>query len=195
MHHARHVLAALGVALFLAPSAARAETVPACTESGIASYYGPGFHGLTTASGEIFDSAAMTAAHPTLPLGTEVEVSREGDDTAIEVTINDRGPYIDDRIIDLSEGAAAALGMIEEGVVPVTVAIYVEDQSDPDVRVALLAAAGGPVRRPGLLRLGGPPSGSDAVDDLCGATASVPADPPRDLSRPPHGPMTLSALP
>jgi len=173
----------------MAPLAGRAGALPACTERGIASYYGPGFHGRPTASGEVFDSAAMTAAHPTLPLGTAVEVQRDGGDVIIEVTINDRGPYIDGRIIDLSEGAAEALGMIDEGIVPVTVAIYLEDQTDPGIRLALLSMEGMAVRRPGLLRLGDLGPAVLPPDRLCPAAEAAPA------AEPDRGPMILTALP
>lgn len=85
-------------------------------EVGEASWYGPGFHGRKTASGEIYDQREMTAAHPTLPLGTEVEVTNLENKKKVEVEITDRGPYVDDRVIDLSKGAAKKLGMKEEGV-------------------------------------------------------------------------------
>lgn len=90
-------------------------------QTGKASWYGPGFHGRKTASGTPFDQHAMTAAHRTLPLGTEVKVTNLQTGRTILVQINDRGPYIDGRIIDLSKRAAAELGMEEAGVVPVKV--------------------------------------------------------------------------
>jgi rare lipoprotein A len=85
-------------------------------EVGKASWYGPGFHGRETASGEIFDQREMTAAHPTLPLGTEAEVTNLENKKKVEVEITDRGPYAKDRAIDLSKAAAQKLGMKEEGV-------------------------------------------------------------------------------
>jgi rare lipoprotein A len=85
-------------------------------EVGEASWYGPGFHGRETASGDIFDQRDMTAAHPTLPLGTEVEVTNLENKKKVEVEITDRGPYVKDRVIDLSKGAAKKLDMKEEGV-------------------------------------------------------------------------------
>lgn len=87
--------------LFLFVSNAEATT-------GIASWYGPGFHGRKTASGERFNQNALTAAHKTLPFGTIVAVTHKG--KTIRVRINDRGPFIKGRVIDLSKAAARALG-------------------------------------------------------------------------------------
>ena len=83
-------------------------------EEALASWYGPGFSGLPTASGESYDPSGFTAAHKTMPLGTELLVSYEG--SAVEVTVNDRGPYVGDRELDLSQGAAEVLGLTEAGV-------------------------------------------------------------------------------
>jgi len=88
---------------------------------GEASYYADEFAGQKTASGEIFNPEAMTAAHRSLPFGTIVRVTRTDETTgrSVEVRINDRGPFVDGRIIDLSKAAARELGMLIEGVVPV----------------------------------------------------------------------------
>jgi rare lipoprotein A len=80
-------------------------------EVGIASWYGPGFQGKRTANGERFDTRALTAAHKTLPFGTRVRVKSLADGKEVVVRINDRGPFIAGRIIDLSRAAAQALGM------------------------------------------------------------------------------------
>jgi rare lipoprotein A len=80
-------------------------------QRGIASWYGPGFHGRKTANGERFDRNAMTAAHRSLPFGTRVRVRLLSQDRAVEVRINDRGPFVPGRIIDLSQAAAQALGI------------------------------------------------------------------------------------
>lgn len=85
------------------------------SEYGIASYYGPGFHGKKTASGEIFNQNALTAAHKTLPLGSYVTVTNLNNCKSVRVKINDRGPYIKGRIIDLSAGAATVLGYKNKG--------------------------------------------------------------------------------
>ena len=84
-------------------------------EEGIASWYGPGFHGKKTASGETFNQYAMTAAHKTLPLGTRVRVTRLDNGRSVLVKINDRGPFAEDRIIDLSRAAASRLEITGKG--------------------------------------------------------------------------------
>jgi rare lipoprotein A len=86
------------------------------TECGLASWYGPGFHGKKTASGARFNENAMTAAHKTLPMGTRLRVTEQRTGHSIKVTINDRGPFIRGRIIDLSKTAAAKLGTKTDGV-------------------------------------------------------------------------------
>jgi rare lipoprotein A len=83
---------------------------------GAASWYGPGFHGKLTASGEVFDENQFTAAHKTLPLGSRVRVTNLENGNAVEVAINDRGPFVDGRIIDLSKAAAKTLGIINDGI-------------------------------------------------------------------------------
>jgi rare lipoprotein A (peptidoglycan hydrolase) len=99
------------------------ESAAAGGEQGVASWYGEDFHGLATASGEPFDMYAMTAAHPTLPLGTRVRVHNLDTGRTVMVRINDRGPYKRGVIIDLSRRAAGDLGMVREGRVPVRVEV------------------------------------------------------------------------
>lgn len=84
--------------------------------TGVASWYGPGFHGRQSASGEIFDQNALTAAHRTLPFGTLVRVTNLNNGASVTVRITDRGPFGGGRVIDLSAGAARAIGMIQSGV-------------------------------------------------------------------------------
>jgi len=91
--------------------------------SGIASWYGPGFHGNRTANGETYNQNALTAAHKSLPFGTRVRVTHTGTGRSIVVRINDRGPYVGGRIIDLSAAAARVLGMAGSGVAPVRVEV------------------------------------------------------------------------
>ena len=84
----------------------------------LASWYGPGFHGRTTANGERYNMHGLTAAHKTLPFGTKLEVCYQGCTT---VRINDRGPFIGARELDLSYGAAQAIGLVSPGVANVEV--------------------------------------------------------------------------
>jgi rare lipoprotein A len=90
-------------------------------QDGIASSYGRDFHGRKTSSGELFDMNAMTAAHKTLPLGVYVKVRHKNSGKEVILRINDRGPFIGERIIDLSEAAARKLDMLQEGVASVRV--------------------------------------------------------------------------
>ena len=90
---------------------------------GWASWYGPGFHGNLSASGERFNQYAMTAAHKTLPFGTKVRVTNLDNGHSVVVRINDRGPFTPGRVIDLSAAAARVLGMIHSGVAPVKVEV------------------------------------------------------------------------
>ena len=108
-------------------SPASAKLVPANVdkppkaEIGHASWYGPRFHGKTTASGEVFDQQEFTAAHRNLPMGSRVRVTNLENEKSVEVEINDRGPFVDGRIIDLSRAAARALRMLEDGITRVRV--------------------------------------------------------------------------
>lgn len=92
-------------------------------KTGWASYYADKFHGRTTASGEKFNMWAMTAAHKTLPFGTKVKVTNLSNHKSVVVRINDRGPYRKNRIIDLSKGAAAKIGLIQAGTAKVKVEV------------------------------------------------------------------------
>jgi rare lipoprotein A len=105
----------------LVPAAGRATTPAEAARSqvGLASWYGEFHHGLQTASGEIFDMGELTAAHRTLPLGTRLRVTNLENGRVVRVRVNDRGPYVDGRVLDLSREAARVLGMVERGVVPV----------------------------------------------------------------------------
>ena len=87
--------------------------------NGWASWYGPGFDGNASASGETFNQNAMTAAHRSLPFGTQVQVTNLDNGRSVIVRINDRGPYVGDRVIDLSAGAARIIGVIQSGIAPV----------------------------------------------------------------------------
>lgn len=90
-------------------------------ERGEASYYGARHHGKKTASGERFDQAQLTAAHRTLPFGTQVRVTNLDNNKSVILRVNDRGPYSRKRLIDVSHAAAEQLGMLRNGVAPVRV--------------------------------------------------------------------------
>ena len=96
---------------------------PEYDETGIASWYGEPFHGRKTASGEIYDMNALTAAHKTLPLPSRVRVTNLENGRSIVVTVNDRGPFVPGRIIDLSRRAAQLLGMVKNGTAKVRVTV------------------------------------------------------------------------
>ena len=111
------------------------STVPAADGSelvGLASYYAEPYHGRKTANGETFDTYQdLTAAHRTLPFNTVVKVTNESNGRDVEVRINDRGPFIDGRVIDLSLKAAREIDMVRAGVVPVKLAIVREGSPTP----------------------------------------------------------------
>jgi rare lipoprotein A len=90
-------------------------------ETGLASWYGQGFHGKRTASGEVFNQEQFTAAHRTLPWGSRVKVTNLANGKSAEVRINDRGPFGKGRIIDVSRAAARVLGIVESGIANVRV--------------------------------------------------------------------------
>lgn len=93
------------------------------TQIGIASWYGPGFHGKRTASGQRFDMYALTAAHKTLPFGTRVRVTNLANRRSTVLTINDRGPFVPGRIVDVSKRAAQVLGFEHQGKARVSVEV------------------------------------------------------------------------
>ena len=118
------VLPLLWAALLLAAGCASSPTArPGDRERGLASWYGPGFHGRQTANGETYDMHAMTAAHKSLPFDTVVEVRNRDNGRRTRVRINDRGPFVRGRIIDLSRAAAETLGMIGPGVARVEIVV------------------------------------------------------------------------
>lgn len=90
-------------------------------ETGLASYYSESYNGKKTANGEIYNSSKMTAAHKKLPFGTKVKVTNLSNGKTVKVRINDRGPFIEGRIIDLTRAAADKLGMLTKGITKVTI--------------------------------------------------------------------------
>ncbi len=112
--------------------------VPSFLQVGTASWYGDRFKRRPTASGERFDPKDLTAAHRTLPLQTMARVTNLGNGRSILVRINDRGPYVGARVIDLSRSAAAELGMKQDGIATVRVEVFAEDQISNPTRTASL---------------------------------------------------------
>ncbi|MGB0694069.1 MAG: septal ring lytic transglycosylase RlpA family protein [Rhodospirillaceae bacterium] len=98
-------------------------------EVGEASWYGPNFHGKRTANGDIYDQWAMTAAHPTLPMPSQVTVTNLSNGRTVSLTINDRGPFASNRIIDVSRAAARALGFEKQGTTRVRVTIDAQESA------------------------------------------------------------------
>jgi rare lipoprotein A len=104
---------------------------PAFTDHGLASWYGEPYHGRRTASGEVYDMHDRTAAHRSLDFGTWVRVTRTDTGAAVEVRVNDRGPFVAGRVIDLSYAAARAIGLDLDGVAPVRIAVLDRPGSVP----------------------------------------------------------------
>ncbi|MDX2083410.1 MAG: septal ring lytic transglycosylase RlpA family protein [Rickettsiales bacterium] len=96
-------------------------------ETGIASWYGNQFHGRETANGEIYDSSTMTAAHPTLPLPSMIRVTNLRNGKSVILRVNDRGPFVDSRVIDVSEKAAEELGFKDYGTTEVRIQLLRDD--------------------------------------------------------------------
>jgi rare lipoprotein A len=103
---------------------------PVVEQVGEASWYGKGFHGKKTASGEKFDQQDLTAAHPTLPMGTEATVTNLETGKSVDVTINDRGPYSKGRDIDLSKEAGKEIGIEKDGAAPVKIEAKVSPEEE-----------------------------------------------------------------
>lgn len=118
----------------------------AYNKTGVASWYGPTFHGKRTANGERFDRYAMTAAHKTLPMPSLVRVTNMDNGRSVVLRVNDRGPFVNDRIIDVSEAGASALGFRNKGIANVRVEVISPQQRDQIVRQA--NAAPPPVQQP-----------------------------------------------
>jgi rare lipoprotein A len=118
-------------------------------ERGMASWYGPGFHNERTSSGEPYDMYAMTAAHKTLPIPVYAEVTNLRNGRRVVVRINDRGPFVGDRIIDLSYTAAWKLDMLREGTAPVEVRVLTPGRPTPEQASTAPVAAPAPGVEPG----------------------------------------------
>src|SRR2546425_11811248 len=114
------LVGAAGCAAVRAPAP---PPTPSGVRVGVASWYGPGFRGNRTANGEIYDQYELTAAHPSLPLGTRVMVTNLENGRAVQVRVNDRGPFVDGRAIDLSYAAARTIGMVGPGTVRIRIEV------------------------------------------------------------------------
>ena len=124
----RSFLASL--ALLAASADAAASEQP---ERGIASWYGADFHGRKTANGEVYDMNAISAAHPTMPMPSYARVTNLRNGRSVIVRVNDRGPYHNDRVIDLSREAARHLGILKGGVAAVEVNLIVPEPTGTEM--------------------------------------------------------------
>lgn len=127
---------------------ARLPQTPTVSQTGIASWYGPRFHGKRTANGEVYNQYALTAAHETLPFGSRAIVTNLNTGQSIEVRINDRGPLSRGRVIDLSQAAARLVGVVGPGVAPVKIEVMspknlpiAEEKVLPVAHAVLLASS------------------------------------------------------
>jgi len=147
-------------------------------ESGIASWYGPGFHGRSTANGEVFDENDVTAAHRTLPLPSVVRVTNLGNGRSLVVRVNDRGPFAHGRIIDMSRRSAQLLGFETQGIAKVRVEILPEDSRHEKIvasgggRDAVVASAAPEIVAPAPAAAPSPPVRVTRLDAPTGADAS-----------------------
>jgi rare lipoprotein A len=157
------------------------EPKPGATQTGIASWYGPGFHGRRTSSGEIYNQYDLTAAHQTLPHGTRVQVTNLTNGRSVSVRINDRGPFVDDRIIDLSYAAAHQIDMIGPGTAMVRLDVAGPEWSNPvQVVEAILPPPPAPVPPAPRAAVDVSPAPSVSADV---AVADVPIAPRRPPAR------------
>jgi rare lipoprotein A len=156
------------------------------SETGMASWYGPGFHGRRTANGEAYDQRALTAAHRTLPMPSVVRVTNLGNGNSVVLRVNDRGPFAQDRIIDVSRAAAEKLDMVRAGVAGVRVEILPEESR----RVKEIARNGGSVFEQVAAMRDAPAAPPRSV---VAATAPPPAPPPRPVARPAPAPAPAAS--
>ncbi len=117
------------------------SNMPESNETGLASWYGHPYHGRPSASGEIYDMEKLTAAHRTLPFGTWVRVHDLDNSKSVDVRINDRGPFVDGRIIDISHAAAREIEMIGPGIAKVRLEILSEPAAQKPARYAVQVGA------------------------------------------------------
>jgi rare lipoprotein A len=152
-------------------------------ERGVASWYGPGFHNVRTSTREIYDMYGMTAAHKTLPLPAYVRVTNLQNGRSVVVRVNDRGPFVDNRIIDLSYTAAAKLDMLRDGTAMVEVR-SVGPASAPPIGVSVAAASAGTA-----------PATPAAAPAVSAATLATPAATLATTAAAPASPTAAPAAP
>lgn len=128
------------------------------TQSGVASWYGPGFHGRPTASGETFDQEGMTAAHRTLPMGTRIRVTVRSTGRTTVLVVNDRGPFVDGRVLDVSRAAARRLGFLRRGTARVRLEVLALPGRCRAVQVGSFRDRGNALRLRQRLREAGEPA-------------------------------------
>ncbi|MDR0375812.1 MAG: septal ring lytic transglycosylase RlpA family protein [Treponema sp.] len=168
-------------------------------EDGIASWYGTEFDGQTTASGEIFNSNDYTAAHPNLPFGALLTITNKNNNKKVTVRVNDRGPFISNRNIDLSKAAAEQLDMIASGAVPVSIDSAEAGATPGPVGAAVVAApplpAAPPPQQPAATPFDPqtPPPSAPPVAAIPPAAVAPPSDAP--ASPPPATPQQPAAQP
>lgn len=126
-HAMQYAFAKPGIVVLEEESGIDAEALElTVVDRGVASFYGSEFEGRPTANGEIFDPTEMTAAHPSLPFGTQIQVTNRRNGKSVIVRVNDRGPFTGGRVIDLSKAAAREIGMVNSGTAPVVVEVITE---------------------------------------------------------------------
>lgn len=154
-------IAALSLFVFIAACVTTAPPPPKAAEvlQGVASWYGEEFAGRTTANGEIFDPLQLTAAHRTMPFGTVLDITNPKTQQTVRVRVNDRGPYIGGRVIDLSYAAAQKIGLIEPGIgdVRITVVKVGSGEREPPAPLEVTIA-----EAPNVLAPAPPPSATEA---------------------------------
>jgi rare lipoprotein A len=164
-------------------------------ETGIASWYGPNFHEKFTANGEVFDQNAVSAAHKTLPLPSIVQVTNLDNGRTIEVRVNDRGPFVGNRIIDMSRRAAQLLGFEQAGTAKVRVKILVPEA----IQAASVAKLGGSDQPPPVETPHAAPRDAVVAQALLPPTRNgvspAPPPPPLPIRTPPPLPQTAAVEP
>jgi rare lipoprotein A len=192
--------AGLAISLLCAPQGAGAQVQPDSggsifRQEGIASWYGSEFDGRPTASGEIFNSALLTAAHPTLPFGTVLIITNTHNNRKVSVRVNDRGPFVSARILDVSRAAAEQLDMLSTGTAPVLVESAGPVVFPPGTGAAP-AVSSAPPGGPGIIDPGWAAApGEGAAPTAVPPPPPEPAPTPRQPAALPMQPRAMPAVP